>query len=336
MDPITHALTSVALERAGLRCVSRMALAILVVSGVAADLDLLSYFGGAGAYLRFHHTLLHSIAGSACLALVIAVIFWLLERQKANTRLNFWRVLLLCGIGAGVHVLLDVATADGVQLLWPFRGGWFAWDLLGEIDPWILGTLLAGLLLPGLFHLVREEIGDRKKRKGASKGAIAALVIVALYIGARAELHATAIQMLLAHDYHGATPLVAGAFPNSASPLFWRGVVDTTNTIEEVTVPVGGEFDADSSLTRYKPANSPALDAARGARLARRFLRYARFPLANLENTEDGYRVTMRDLRFPDDASTPDDLIVVIDLNKDLTVRKQKIEFASAQENPSR
>ena len=337
MDPITHALTAVALDRAGLRRVSRMALVILVVAGVAPDLDWLSYFGGAHAYFRFHYALLHSIAGAGVLAVVIAAIFWLVGRRKATASLRFSRALLLCAIGVAVHILLDVATADGVQLLWPFRMRWFSWDVLPNIDPWILGVLLAGLLVPSLFHLVSEEIGARKKKRKTSKGAIAALVLVALYIGARVELHSTAIELLLTHDYHGATPMVAGAFPDSASPIFWRGVVDTPNTIEEVVVPVGGDvFDANSSLTHHKPANSPALDAARSAPLAKQFLRYARFPLADLENLADGYRVTLRDLRYADDADTPNDMVAVIDLDSHFAVRRETIEFASDQSQSAR
>jgi inner membrane protein len=338
LNPITQALMAVALDRAGLRRVSRMALPILIVSGVAADLDLLSYFGGANAYLHYRYAVLHSIVGAPILAILIALAFWLTARRNQAAPLRFSRVLLLCVIGIGAHVLLDVATADGVQLLWPFRARWFSWDLLSGVDPWILAVLAAGLLLPALFHLVSEEIGSKKNRARPSKGAIAALVIAGLYIGVRAEMHGTAVQMLLARDYHGATPLVAGAFPDSASLFLWRGVIDTKNTIEVLSVPVGGGdvFDANSSLTHYKPGSSPAIDAARNSPLAQEFVRYARFPLADFENTADGYRVMLRDLRFPDDADTPDNLIAVIELNANFTLRAQGIQFASEQQSRSR
>lgn len=329
---------AVALDRAGLRRVSRMALPILVVSGVAADLDLLSYFGGANAYLHYRYAVLHSIVGAPILAIVIALAFWLTSRRNQAAPLRFSRVLLLCVIGIGAHILLDVATADGVQLLWPFRARWFSWDLLSGVDPWILAVLAAGLLLPALFHLVSEEIASKKKLARPSKGAIAVLVIVGLYVGVRAEMHGTAVQTLLAQDYHGAMPLAAGAFPDSASLLLWRGVLDTKNTIEVVSVPAGGGdvFDANSSLTHYKPGSSPAIDAARNAPLAQEFIRYARFPIADLENTDVGYRVTLRDLRFPDDADTPDNLIAVIELNANFTLRWQGIEFTSGQQGRSR
>lgn len=315
-----------------------MALPILVVSGVAADLDLLSYFGGANAYLHYRYAVLHSIVGAPILAIVIALAFWLGARRNQAAPLRFPRVLLLCAIGIGVHILLDVATADGVQLLWPFRARWFSWDLLSGVDPWILAVLAAGLLLPALFHLVSEEIASKKKLARPSKGAIAVLVIVGLYVGVRAGMHGTAVQMLLSPDYHGAMPLVAGAFPDSASLFSWRGVIDTKNTIEVISVPVGGGgvFDANSSMTHYKPGSSPAIDAARNAPLAQEFVRYARFPLADLENTTVGYRVTLRDLRFPEDADTPDNLIAIIELNANFTLRAQELGFASGQQSRSR
>jgi inner membrane protein len=236
------------------------------------------------------------------------------------------------------HLLLDLATADGVQLLWPFSGRWFAWDWLTGIDPWILAILVAGLLVPGLFRLVSEEIGEKRKKHGPSRGAIAALVIMGLYIGWRADLHYRAVQMLLANDYHGAMPMVAGAFPDSTSPLSWRGVVDTENTIEEVNVPFGPGtvFDATLSLTHYKPPSSPVLEAARRAPLAREFLRYAQFPVAREEDLGDGYRVTLQDMRFPDGANTLDDLIAVIDLDNGRNLRYERMKFAGESDRRSR
>lgn len=319
------------MDRAGLRVVSPSAMLILIVSGSAADLDLLSYFSGASGYFHYHFALLHSILGSAVLALVIAIAFCLLARGPHGERLRFARVLLLCAIGAGVHVLLDCLGADGVQLFWPFRARWFSLDLLPNIDPWILGALTIGLLLPALFRLVSEEIGERKKKKTVSKGALAALVVMALYIGERAMLHRQAVEALMSHDYHGAAPLVAGAFPDSPSPFLWRGVVETANTIEQVSVPLGpgGEFRASSSLTMYKPASSLALDVARRTPFAREFLAYARFPLAELQSIPNGSLVIIHDLRFDPESNAAGNLRAAIELDAQLHVRSEEIEFAS-------
>jgi len=337
MDPFTHALTSYALERAGLRRVSRFALPILLVAGVAADLDLLSQFVGANAYFRYHYAVLHSLLGSAILVVVVAGAFCIFGRGAKRPPLRFSRVIILCLIAAALHVLLDYFGAEGVQLLWPFHIHWFSLDWLPELDPWIIALLLIGSLVPALFHLITEEISSRKHKRGASTGAIVALALMAAYIAGRAVLHHSAIQTLLEHDYHGAAPLVAGAFPDSDSPLVWHGVIDTTNTIEVVDVPVGiaGSFNPPfnppfnpmSSLTHFKPPSSPELDAARRAPLAAEFLRYARFPLANLQTISGGSIVALRDWRFAEDSPSSANLTVVIQLDNAQHLQDEHLEF---------
>lgn len=331
MDPVTHALVSATLDRVGFRRVSPRALLILIISGTAADLDLLSYLGGASPYFHYHYAVLHSILGSAVLTVLLAMLLWLFVRGPQTTRLNFTRVLLLCLIGTGTHVLLDSLGAEGVQLLWPFRMRWFSADLLPQIDPWILAVIFIALLVPMLLRLVSEEIGERKKKKPVSKGACAALALIAVYIAARGMLHQRAMQLLMSHDYHGAAPLTVGAFPDSTSLLLWHGVVETTNSIELVSIPVGpGDvFASASSLTSYKPGGSPALAAAQHALLAKEFLLYARFPLAELQDIPNGTLVTLRDMRFAQDTDTFANFYVTIELDSNMRPRSEEIEFPS-------
>jgi membrane-bound metal-dependent hydrolase YbcI (DUF457 family) len=329
MDPVTHALTSVALSRAGLNKTARLATPMLVVSGLVADFDLLSYFAGPSAYFRVHRAWGHSLIGSFILALVVAAAFWRLAKRKVDAPLRFSRALGLCLVGAAAHLLLDLGNPAGAQLLWPFRAKWIAWDLLRELDPWILFVLLAGLLLPGLFHLISEEIGERRKGKGAHRGAIAAVVIMILYIGARGVYHSRAVDLLLSRDYHGAVPEAAGAFPLSASPLNWRGVVATANTFEEIEISFapGSYFDPDRSLTHYKPETSPALEAAQNAPVVKRFMGSAQFPLASLERVEDGYHFELRDLRFAPGPGSLPEVIAVVDLDASLRVTREALQF---------
>ena len=231
---------------------------MLITSGVAPDLDYASYLGGAGAFLRFHRTLFHSIAGAFVLACVIAGAFCVLDRkwkpgvpQNTQTQLQplgFASALALCAIGAACHVLLDLASGEGVQLLWPFRVHWTAWDLAANFDPWVLIILIAGLLIPGLFALVGEEIGAPKKKASGSGAAVLTLLLMAVYFGARSELHGRAVALLLSSEYHGREPLKAGAFPSAANPFAWRGVVSTDNTIEEIDVAL----NAGSDFTRQR------------------------------------------------------------------------------------
>src|ERR1700747_2252845 len=100
-------------------------MAILVSSGMAADLDYLSYFGGAGAFLKFHRAFLHSLSGTALLVLSLAGAFcWgglKFPAKKPSLPVPFNAALAFCCLGASWHLVLDFSSGDAVQLLWPFR-----------------------------------------------------------------------------------------------------------------------------------------------------------------------------------------------------------------------
>src|SRR6185437_10378822 len=293
MEPVTHALASLAIARTGQRKLPRFGAVMLVTAGVAPDLDFIGYLGGAGAFLRLHRTALHCLLGGAVVAIVTAWAFRALDRKfpqpdprKSGLGPLEWRAALaVCAIGVAGHLALDLVTGSGVQLLWPFYGRWFGWPLGTNLDPWILLLLIAGLLLPELFRLVGEEIGARKK--GAKRGGIAAgltLVLLAAYFGARADLRGGAVNLLLSREYHRREPLSANAYPGSDTPLRWRGVVVTANPLAAVEVPVGSpeDFDPNDSLSQYQPGDSPALRAVREDPATNLFLKYARDPLATV------------------------------------------------------
>ena len=337
MEPVTHALMSLLLARAGQKHLPRFGTAMLIVSGVAADLDYLSYFGGASAFLRFRRAVLHSLLGSAVLACIVASLFYLFDRnrpQKASapSPLRFLPALAICAVGICAHVLLDLASGIGVRLLWPFRHGWTAWDLITNLDPWILVILVLGIFLPELFRLVSEEIGERKKGPCGQGAAVIALLFLLLYLGARADLHNRAIDLLNSREYHGSPPLAVGAFPISVSPFRWRGVISTDNTIQEAEISLGPgpQFDPDRTITHYKPQASAALDAAQNMETAKRFLVYARFPLATLEQSDNGHRLSMRDVRFASNDASPDNIIAIVQLDPSLKVISQVLLYPSS------
>lgn len=351
VEPFTHALVSLGIARAAQRRLPRFGTLMLVVSGVFPDLDYLSYFGGATAFLGINHAALHSLAGAAAASSAIAAAFCALDQKfpvKPSTPIDpdgiviqepwapmaFRAAALVCAVGILGHILLDLASGVGVELLWPFYTHWFGWSLAPEFDLWIVLLLGAALILPLLFKLVNEEVGDHRKGSGRRSAAIA-LVLVAVYLGGRGEFHSRAIDLLLAREYRGQIPLAGGAFPASSNPLLWRGLAVTDNTIEEVEVNTGpgADFDADRSMTHYKPGDSPALDAAENTAVARRFLRYAKFPLAAVARREAGYRVEIRDLRFAPGDAGAHNIVVRVDLDSDARVTAQELRFAS-EENP--
>jgi membrane-bound metal-dependent hydrolase YbcI (DUF457 family) len=341
VEILTHALVSLVLARAGQKLLPRYGAAMVVVSGVAADLDFLSYLRGPSAFMGFHRAVLHSVFGSVVLVCVIAFAFWAVGRRVAtngpistSAPLSFLTAVVVCAVSTVAHLLLDVASGIGVQLLWPFRLGWTAWNLLNNVDPWVLLLLASGLLLPELFRLVSEEIGERGRGPRGEWAAVATLLLLLIYVGARAGLHNRAVEELNSREYHGAAPLDAGAFPSALSPFAWRGVLSTENAIDavEISLGPGAGLDPDRAVVHYKPENSLALVAAENTKAAKIFLRYARFPLVSLERGDEGYRFTLRDMRFAPGDRSADNIIGVVELSSDLRVLRQEFRYANAAE----
>jgi membrane-bound metal-dependent hydrolase YbcI (DUF457 family) len=348
VEPVTHALTSLALARAGQKHLPRYGTSMLVAAGVAPDLDFANYLGGAKSFLRFDRTLLHSLLSSLLLACAIAGAFYFVAKKRdsarvqtgalgsptssSRARLGLGAAFVVCAIGIAGHLLLDLASGVGVQLLWPFRVRWFALDLLTELDPWILLVLAVGLLMPLLWRLVSEEIGERKRVAGGQRGAIMTLLVLLVYIGARGYLHSRALELLDSSDYHGRISLAAGAFPETL-PMEWRGVVSTDNTIEEIEVSLaaGTEFDPEHSTTRFKPDDSPALQAGQRTAAAQHFLQYARFPLASVVRYQDGYRFELRDARFAANDASVANIMVIVEMRGNLEVADEQFRFASSR-----
>src|SRR5579864_1342983 len=162
MDPLTHAVVGIAASRAGLNKFTRLATPMLIVSGVAADLDWLTALFGPRAFLEGHRTITHSLIGTAANAILTALAFTMAGRKYASSPIKFSGALTVCSAGAALHVLLDLTNSYGVKLFWPFNQKWTAWDSIAQFDVIILVILAGGILLPMLFRLVGEEIGAQR------------------------------------------------------------------------------------------------------------------------------------------------------------------------------
>lgn len=337
MDPGTHTLVSLALAR-GLfprRC-WKFVLGI-VLAGTLADLDLLMLLFGPDAYLTGRFTITHSLIGAAAVVAIAAVFVKQLESgpnalQKAGrARASFGTILLATFLAATVHLLMDLATPSGIAVLSPFRQTRFAWDLLPSTDLYILALLLAGILVPELLRLVSSEIGVKEKAPRGRNGAIAALTLVLIYVGARAALHGNAIAQLDAHSYRGESPRQIAAFPDSLSLLTWHGVVETATQICTVEVPAtqSVRFDSESAACMHKPEESPLLTAAQATDATRKFLQAARFPKASVGSRQGGSEVVIRDVRDAARGEARYALAARILLDPAGQVTSQKIVWAS-------
>ncbi|PYU68998.1 MAG: hypothetical protein DMG49_14595 [Acidobacteria bacterium] len=307
MDPLTHALASYSLKRAAFPRVTRPVTIAILIAGISADIDSLSKFVGPSAYLTFYRTYCHSLLAAVLFSLLVTLPFLLRKREPAEKQTSPLPIFIAALAASVFHLLMDTCQSTGVELLWPFSTRRLARDWLPHLDLWILGILLAGILLPTLSGLVTEEIGAKSKGPRGKVGASLALATMILYIILRFVLHGNALAAVESRTYRGESPRKAAAFAESVSPFRWHGIVETESALHDIEIEVGlgaASFDPDAAVTSYKPESSPALDVARDTRAARHFLQVTRFPKATVEKTPDGFHIILRAFPYSRDISS--------------------------------
>ena len=268
----------------------------------------------AEIFLEWHRTVTHSIVVSVMVGGVLAATYSFVSHEQfggefegktpagmpalqKTPRLAFFVAVILAGL---LHLGLDAAQSSGTMIFWPVTRQRVALDWLPRVDPWIIAILLAALLLPELTRLVSDEIGAKSKAPTGRIGAIVGLVILALYVGWRADLHSSAIAILQNRSYDTGSPRRVAAYPEAGSLFEWQGMVETVRALHQpiVNVLAGTGFDPNEDMTQFKPEPSAILDQAQQSRAAKRFLTVAAFPKAGVVKTAEGYEVEIRDLRY--------------------------------------
>jgi inner membrane protein len=296
------------MSRAGLNRKTGLATLTMVLAAEGPDIDAVSYIGGTVNGLQHHRGITHSFVGAPFIAAitvgVVYGIYRLILKSGRQTKLPpNWKLLYgYAMLGSLSHILLDFTNNYGVRPFEPFNFKWYSWDVAFIIEPVIVGALLLGLILPGLFSLVTEEIGARKAPFRGRGGAIFALVCFAVVLVVRDFEHRKAVNALQAITYHDQDPIRASAFPTSINPFVWNGVVETHDFFETVAVDSNaGQIDPQQNATiRYKPEETAVTLAAKKSRLGRVFLDWAQYPVVETDRLsgERGYIVRFLDLRF--------------------------------------
>ena len=330
MDPLTHALASYSLKRATLPRAPRNVTLALLFAGTIADVDNLSGYFGPSTYLTFYRTWCHSLLAALLISILVTLPFSL-KPKAADNAVSRTKTFIACLAAALLHLAMDLTQSAGIELLWPFSSRRFALDWAPRLDLWTLGILLAGVFLPLLSGLVTEEIGGRSKSPRGKLGATLAFAALFLYFISRFVYHGNAVAALESRTYRGESARRVAAFAES-SPFRWHGIVETERALHDVDVPVGpaGEFDPVSARTFYKPEPSPAIDAARGSSVARRFLPIARFPKASVEQTAAGYQVTLRDFPYDRDSGSGWRVQALVNTDRSGKILSQELAWVSS------
>ncbi len=331
MDNLSHTLAAVALSEAGLNRKTRFATLTLMVGANLPDIDLVSALGGAATFLKYHRGITHSLLGAAVLAGALGAAAYYLGRmvpppRKSGPPLNAGWLFAISGIAVASHVLMDFTNSYGTRPFLPFSARWYAWDIMPIVDLLLWALLILGLSLPPLFRLISEEVGAAKTKSRA--GAIFALCSMLALWGVRDVAHRRVLSMLDAHTYGQENPIQLGAFPSPINPFGWTGVVETGTAFHVLTISAfDPDVDAEHTTVYHKPESSPVLDAAAKTRTAQIFLDFARFPWPTVERTDDGFDVTIEDLRGATSPAQRRPFVAEIKLDKNLHVLSESFSF---------
>jgi inner membrane protein len=208
------------------------------------------------------------------LALTGAMVVYDRYRKKASAddRVHAGQLLLLSYIGVLLHVFMDFTNSYGVRLLMPFSGRWFYGDALYIVDPWLYLSLGLGWWF--------AKTNPRPARIGVTIAAIYVTTMLASNVLARHEV---------------ANGLARAG--RSADTKFMVTPVLVNPFRREVIVDVGDRYEKGNlwfdPLPHFRPAgfgiakglDQPETAAALQLPRARAFLRWSRFPFAQVDPT---------------------------------------------------
>ncbi len=332
MDNLTHTLTAIAISQTGINRKTRYATATLILAGNIPDIDIVAGLRGNIDYLKYHRGVAHSLTGVVVLAFVVWGVMCLLgKRAKPKPGLPIrprW-LLLAALLGTGSHLLLDFTNSYGVRPFLPFSGRWYAWDIMFIVDPLLLALLILGLGLPWLLRMVTEEVGGRKGRM--IYGGIFSLIALLAIWGVRDLAHRRALGILDSHTYTGEVPKRFSALPTMGNPFDWVGVVETDSSFHVVSVDARDTgADPEELETFPKPQPSEALAAAMKTPAGKTMLGFSRFPWAQVDASDEGYQVSICDLRFYNPAARSRGFTLEMILDKNLRPLSQAFYFTRA------
>jgi len=344
LEPVTHFLFGANLGRAGLNRKTALATATLTLAAEAADLDVLSRFGGPAFGLNHHRGFTHSFLGVPIVAAAVVAFIYLVWRLRGR-RIKHpelpprWGVLFLFACVAEMsHILLDYTNNYGIRPWWPLAERWISRDIVFIVDPVLLIALTLGLVIPGFFSLINEEIGAKQKGPPGRVAATIALIVVIAWWGLRTYEHTRAVAALEARSYQSSYPLRASAYPDWFNPFHWHGVVEApaffaTMDVDSLTPEVD---PANAMRIHYKPEETPITLAAKNSYLGRVFLSWAQYPITETEtiNSDSSagatYIVRLRDLRYYDPEATRAMLGAAVVLDRNLKVLREQFGMRSA------
>ena len=300
MDNLAHTLAGIAIGEAGLKRMTTLGTATLIIASNFPDIDAAAlFFGDEVNMFVVRRGWTHGILALIVLPFVLAGIMlawdrFVRRRLHANPEpASPVGLLVLAAVGIWTHTLLDLVNTYGVRLLMPFSERWFYADALFVIDPWVWAALTAGIIV------ARRRA--RESTPNPERPARIAVALVSMYIVVMAGSSAVGRSIVDAQAVAGAADRTMVS-PVPIDPMRRRIVRDhgTWYEIGNLTWWPRPRYEA-VRITR-KGDQFPQAVTAANTEVGAAFLSWARFPRFDINVGRAQERVTITDLRYADEG----------------------------------
>jgi inner membrane protein len=285
MDSITQATLGAAIGEAYLgKKIGYKAALSGAILGTLPDLDIIANpFVDAVTQLYFHRGISHSFLLVTLSAIPVGwVMNRLLKRHEIGWKpwslLAFWIFL--------THVLIDLPTTYGTQVLQPITNTPYATDAIFIIDPLFTLPMLGGLIA-ALVLRRKGTLGKTLNRAG--------LAVAGLYLlwGHAIKSHVHAVYQESFHQQYGYYDELKTT-PNGPTTFLWTGYAIRQDTVYQATYSI---FDEDKNLSFSPiPRNTQLIEPYMNDRGTTALLWFAQ-GYYTVEEQEDGSLI-FYDLRF--------------------------------------
>jgi inner membrane protein len=301
MEPVTHFLTGACIGRAGFNRKTAYATLAAVLAAEAADLDILWGLRGPVDELKHHRGITHTfwavpVVAGVVVSAVGLLHLWREKHRRSNLAVSsqgdalvqssraptapgspplHWGWLYLTGcIAALSHILLDWTNNYGVRPFFPLSAHWYAGSFMFIVEPILYGIFFFAFIVPWLLGLADREIGARRTQFRGQGWAIFALAGMLILGCVRWAEHAQALAMLGNTNTASEPASRAAAEPYPVNPFRWHAILDTPGFYQTAEINTwAGSIDSDPQRdVLYKPADTPALDAAKRTALGQVYL----------------------------------------------------------------
>jgi inner membrane protein len=312
MEPVTHFLTGACLGRAGFNRKTAYATLVAVLAAEAADLDILWGLAGPVEELKHHRGITHTfwavpVVAGVVVGAVALLHLWrtrnkhkgappfssakapsigdaLIQNVKAPTAppttppatqpIHWgWLYLTAC-VAALSHLLLDWTNNYGVRPFFPLNAHWYAGSFMFIAEPILWGLFFLAFAIPWILGLADREIGARRKPFRGQGWAIFALTGMLALGCLRWAEHAQALAMIDNTNVAAEPVTRRSAEPYPVNPFHWHAILETPDFYQTAEIGTwSGSIDSDPHAdVLYKPADTPAVEAAKRTPLGQVYL----------------------------------------------------------------